>query len=182
VAARPVARGRRPEQRHHGHNGVTTDVAIAVLEAAAQGCRAGLSLRAALDDAGARRGVLGWTVAGAPASAPGHDADVALAHQAIVIADRFGGQVAWCLDRTATTLRERNALRAEQHTHTAQARLSARVLTWTPIVMTAGSCLLSTSARTVVLTTPLGWTCVLIGLALNGIGSWWMAALVRRAS
>lgn len=182
IACRPQPRGRLLSRQQRNGGSITTATAIAVLESAAQGCRAGLSLRSALDHATQRHGAPSWTIAAAPMCAPTDTADVALAHHAIAVADRFGGQVAWCLDRTATTLRERVALRAEQHAHTAQARLSARMLTWIPILMTAASCLLSASARKVVLTTPLGWTCVGVGLTLNLIGTWWMSVLVRRAS
>jgi tight adherence protein B len=90
---------------------------------------------------------------------------------------RFGGPAAAPLQRAAATLRARDAVLAEQRAHSAQARLSARVLTLIPIALLA---LLATTDATVraAIATPAGATVVVLGAALNGVGSLWMRRII----
>lgn len=176
--SRPVSRApvagpptiqRRPPRRAGG-----IDDLIAFLDVAAQGCRAGLSLGPACADAEARAGI-SMPVAG---GAVPLDADLAVAAHAVAVAKEFGGPMALTLDSAATVLRERRAMRAIRASHTAAARLSARVLTALPLLFTAFNCAVSESARRVLFGSPAGVTCLVIGLALNLIGWWWMRLII----
>ena len=62
------------------------------------------------------------------------NADERVVVQALHATRALGGQVAPTLDAAAALLRERIAIRAEAAAHSAQARLSARVLTAVPLV------------------------------------------------
>lgn len=88
-----------------------------------------------------------------------------------------GGPAAEPLDRAAATLRARAADRADRATQSAQARLSAVVMTFLPIGML--SLLLVTSDSTRAATsTPPGMIAVALGATLNIIGWRWMRRIV----
>jgi tight adherence protein B len=92
---------------------------------------------------------------------------------------RFGGPASAPLERAAVTLRAREAVLAEQRAHSAQARLSGRVLTLIPIAMLA---VLATTDDTVraAIVTPAGAAVVILGAVLNGLGSLWMRRIIGR--
>jgi tight adherence protein B len=92
---------------------------------------------------------------------------------------RFGGPAAAPLQRAAAALRARDAVAAEQQAQSAQARLSARVLTLVPIALLA---LLATTDDKVraVLTTPAGLAVVMLGGVLNAAGAMWMRRIIGR--
>ena len=81
------------------------------------------------------------------------------------------------LDRAAATLRDREAVGNERVAQSAQARLSARVLTILPIAF-GGWTLLTTPTVQHFFLTPIGVACLLLGLGLNA-GGW---LLMRRVS
>ena len=74
-------------------------------------------------------------------------------------------------------MRAREAVLAEQRAHSAQARLSARVLTMLPIGF-GGWTVLTTPTVQHFFLTPVGLICLLLGLGLNA-GGW---LLMRRVS
>jgi tight adherence protein B len=92
---------------------------------------------------------------------------------------RFGGPAATPLERAAATLRARDAVAAEQQAQSAQARLSARVLTLVPIALLA---LLATTDGKVraAIATPVGGAVVVLGGLLNGCGALWMRRIIGR--
>ena len=84
------------------------------------------------------------------------------------------------LDRVAGHLRIRVALTAEVRSHTASARLSARLLTALPIVAVGLTVMISQdSAR--VFTTPAGLLCLSVSLGLNAVGWLWIRSLITAA-
>lgn len=89
---------------------------------------------------------------------------------------RHGGTTAPALDGVATALSDRLEVADEIRSLTAQARLSAWVLAALPVVGSAGFSLLDPGVARVLLTTPAGWTCLLVGGALELAG----VAVVRR--
>lgn len=118
--------------------------------------------------------VVAFDAAGAdPSSAAG------LAVAVLRSCARFGGPAAAPLERAAATLRARDAVLAEQRAHSAQAHLSARVLTLIPVALLA---LLATTDGTVraAVVTPAGAAVVMLGAALNGLGSLWMRRIIGR--
>lgn len=89
-----------------------------------------------------------------------------------------GSAGALALDRAATTLRERAALRFERRAQSAQARLSVRILTWLPIAFLGWQLITNPLARWFLLASPLGWTLLVAGLGLNWFGRYWMNRVV----
>ena len=92
----------------------------------------------------------------------------------------LGGPAASPLERVAATLRDRNAIREEQLAHSAQARMSARVMTLVPVGMLA---LLAATDPNVRGRDryPAGLAAVTAGAVLNVIGWWWMQRIIGRA-
>lgn len=90
----------------------------------------------------------------------------------------LGGASAAPIDRFAATMRQRVADDLERGANSAQARLSARVLTAVPLAVLA--LLLSTDpdVRSVA-TGPVGSIVIAAGILLNAIGAWWMGRIAR---
>ena len=105
--------------------------------------------------------------------------DEMLAAHAIGTAHGLGGPVAATLDAAAAQLRERVALRAEAQAHSAQARLSARVLTTVPVAFCLWNVATSPAVRLAWLG-PAGAVCAVAGGLLNLAGWWWMRRIVAR--
>ena len=101
------------------------------------------------------------------------DRHLATACSVIAVSATLGGASAAPLDRVAAALRLRAVDEQERASHSAQARLSAHVLTVLPIGML---CVLVTTDPDVraAVVEPLGATCVATGLLLNATGWWWM--------
>lgn len=104
-----------------------------------------------------------------------------LALSVIATAARLGGSPAAPIDRTAATLRQRAADADERNVHAAQARLSAHVLTVVPIAMLLLLVVTDGDIRAAA-TSPLGAACIVLGLALNAIGSIWMRRIIGTRS
>lgn len=89
----------------------------------------------------------------------------------------FGGPTAEPVDRVAATLRRRVADAAERRAQSAQARLSALVLTVLPGAVLVAMAITSESVRHGVLA-PVGAVSVSLGALLNGVGWWWMRRII----
>ena len=173
-----------------------------VLDAAAAEVRSGASLTTAWQEAQRRHPCVGTVIGaghragtgvrgGVGARGPGTPgvkrrpvvvpADEAVVVQVLGAAAELGGPVAATLDAGASLLRERVAAREEALAHSAQARLSARVLTAVPVAFAAWSAVGSASFRAAVLT-PAGTAAVALGGALNLAGWWWMRRVVARVA
>lgn len=111
----------------------------------------------------------GATIAEALASQPAVPPDQALAVHVLRLCAAQGGNVSVSLDRAAATLRERDTLAHERIAQSAQARLSARVLTLLPVGFSVWTLATTPSVRHFVVTPP-GLACVALGLALNLTG------------
>jgi tight adherence protein B len=92
-----------------------------------------------------------------------------------------GGTTAEPIDRAAAALRQRAALAGERRTHSAQARMSAVVMTCLPGAMLALLALTSRSVRAAA-TSPAGVAVIGAGLLLNLAGWAWMRRLIARAT
>jgi len=82
------------------------------------------------------------------------------------------------LDRTAASLRERSAVAAERRAQSAQARLSAQVLTILPGLAVTVMAMVSPTLRTTLMG-PVGTICLPIGLGFNLVGWLWMRRILR---
>ncbi len=109
------------------------------------------------------------------------DPHEALVIQCVSAAAALGGPMSATLHAGAGVLRQRAAVRAEAAVHSAQARLSARVLTGVPLMFAAWSLLASRSFRAA-LVSPPGAASAAAGVALNLCGWWWMRRIVDRAA
>ena len=92
-----------------------------------------------------------------------------------------GGASAEPIDRAAAALRQRAALAGERRTNSAQARMSALVMTCLPGAMLLLLMATSRSVR-VAATSPAGLTVIGAGIALNAAGWGWMRRLIARAT
>lgn len=109
---------------------------------------------------------------------PGDD-ETLVAHTVQVVR-ALGGPVAATLDAGAALLRERVAIRAEVAAHSAQARLSIRVLTLVPIGF-CGWCLLTSVSFRRAWAGPAGLACAAVGGSCNLLGWWWMRRILAGA-
>jgi tight adherence protein B len=110
---------------------------------------------------------------------PGPHLRLALA--VIATASRIGGPSAAAIDRTAVVLRERAADIDDRTTHTAQARLSAHVMTAMPLLTLAMLTATDGDVRAVV-TSTTGTLCLGAGLGVNAVGWWWMRRIIGAPS
>ncbi len=146
-----------------------------LLDRMAAEVRIGASLTTALDTA-----LANGTLPVPGTSAAPLDDETFVAH-AIDTARALGGPAAATLDAAAAQLRERVALQAEAQVHSAQARLSARVLTAVPVVFCLWNVATSPTVRAAWLG-PIGMVCAVVGGVLNLTGWWWMRRIVARVA
>ena len=108
-----------------------------------------------------------------------HDLDVVLVVLRACAEHR--GPAAEPIDRAAATLRQRAALAGERRTNSAQARMSALVMTCLPGAMLALLALTSSSVRGAA-TSSFGLAAIAFGVVLNLAGWGWMQRLIARAT
>lgn len=181
-----IGRRGREGPPHAGRVAAGDDRLAESCDAIARALRGGRSLSAAVVEAADRHGhpalaeiARGVGVGGALPHAiadvaeRAHEADVVLVVNVLGVAAEHGGSQAEAIDRAAATLRERAALRAERHAQAASARLSTRVMTVLPFAFTGFVASTDADVRHVLFRTPVGWTCLTIGVALNLAGRMW---------
>lgn len=185
VARRPRRAGMRPPTAHQW---------AALLDSIAAEVRTGSSLATAVQHAVGHAQLPGGIVvatsllpdAGTEATTNGGTPAAASSDEAVVVhalhaAHALGGPMASTLDAASALLRERAAIRAEAHAYSAQARLSARVLTAVPLVFAAWSLGSSRSFRSAVLS-QFGLASTAAGALCNLAGWWWMRQIVGKAA
>lgn len=96
-----------------------------------------------------------------------------------IIQRQVGGNLAEVYERIASTLRERDKLKREVKTLSAEGRMSAAVLVALPFVIGAGIALLSPEYISYLYTRTLGIVSVAGGLVLMGIGIVWIRSIIR---
>jgi len=99
---------------------------------------------------------------------------------ALELASTAGGASARVLDGVATTLRDRRAVEREVTALSSQARASAVVLVFAPLVFATMAAAFDDRILEVLIGRPIGWACIGLGLGLDGIGALWMARLIGR--
>lgn len=104
----------------------------------------------------------------------------ALVADALVIAGATGGSQVAALDAVAATLRDRRSLQREIRALSAQAWVSALIVVLAPLGFAALVAVLDARVRAFYAGTIAGPACLVGGLLLDGVGAWWMAALIRR--
>jgi tight adherence protein B len=164
-------------------------------ERVAGAMRAGRSLTVAVTDADAAAGDgrvpfpdvvhavrRGRAIGAAFRSVPADPSSpIGLAAPVLATCADLGGPNAQPIEGVADILVARADERAERRTASAQARLSARVLSIVPFAVAVLLAVTEPSVRAA-LTTPAGLAMVSLGLAMNAAGWLWMTAMVRAAS
>lgn len=167
----------------------------AALDAVARSCRAGASVLQALrelDDADVGpagpvfaaaatqvdRGValdaaLDELVAAQPVPA------VRLATTALLVGSLTGAAPARAVEGVAATIRDHLAIEREAAANATQARASAAVLVLAPVAFTLVVALVDDRVAHFLFRTPVGLVCLVLGVALDVVGAWWMGRLVR---
>ncbi|MCX6535782.1 MAG: hypothetical protein NT119_04410 [Actinobacteria bacterium] len=87
-----------------------------------------------------------------------------------------GGVMA--LERAAIVIRERATHIDDRFAQAAQALLSTRILSWTPLVVAGWLIASSAPVRNYLILSRSGWVCLLLGIGLNLAGRKWMHAII----
>lgn len=87
-----------------------------------------------------------------------------------------GGVMA--LERAAIVIRERATHIDDRLAQAAQALLSTRILSWTPLLVAGWLLVSSAPVRNYLILSPSGWICLLLGIGLNLAGRKWMHAII----
>lgn len=87
-----------------------------------------------------------------------------------------GGVLA--LERAAVVIRARATHINDRFAQAAQALLSTRILSWTPLVVAGWLVVSSGPVRQYLILSPSGWICLLLGVGLNLLGRRWMNAII----
>jgi tight adherence protein B len=105
--------------------------------------------------------------------------DLAWVAQAVAIHREVGGNLSEVLDHVGETIRERNQIRRQVATLSAEGRMSANVLIALPVLIAVVLAVMSPGYLLGFLTTPLGWLMIAASLVLFAIGVIWLRAVVR---
>ncbi len=106
------------------------------------------------------------------------DATVRAVAGALAVADGLGGRSVDALEGLARSLRDANGAAAEARALSAQARLSAIVVGAAPFAYLAFQTLTDPGTVGVLVTTPTGQVCLLVGLVLEALAIVWMRRIV----
>ena len=105
--------------------------------------------------------------------------DLAWTAQAVAIHREVGGNLSEVLDHVGETIRERNQIRRQIRTLSAEGRVSANVLIALPIVIAAVLAVISPNYIAVFVTTPVGWALIGLSLVLFTVGMLWLRQITR---
>ncbi len=108
-------------------------------------------------------------------------AGVALLVTAVRLGQEHGGDLGVALDAVSASLLDRVEVADEARALASQARSSAAVLVALPPFGALCFCLLDPAVAATLFTTPLGWSCLLIGGGLDVAGAWVLRRMVDRA-
>ncbi|MCP3857559.1 MAG: hypothetical protein GY698_22995 [Actinomycetia bacterium] len=106
---------------------------------------------------------------------------VVLVCTALTLAEGSGGSRSRALGAVSDTLRERRELAGEVRALASQGRASAAVLVVAPVLFALVGTALDDRLGSFLFGTPAGWSCLASGVALDLVGGFWMARLVRDA-
>ena len=98
------------------------------------------------------------------------------------VAQHSGHGLSAALERTADGLRARRRTRRLVDSELASARATARLVACLPLAVLVMGSGAGSDPWTFLLTTPVGWLCLLCGVALLALGLWWIERLADRAA
>jgi tight adherence protein B len=105
--------------------------------------------------------------------------DLAWVAQAVAIHREVGGNLSEVLDHVGETIRERNQIRRQVRTLSAEGRISANVLIALPILIAVVLSVLSPAYISTFVTTPLGLALVGVSALLFIVGVVWLRSVVK---
>ncbi|MDA2972758.1 MAG: type II secretion system F family protein [Actinomycetota bacterium] len=108
------------------------------------------------------------------------DGDRVLTLRVLSLAARIGGEPSRHIESLSNTLRSRRTARADRISQASTALASIRLLTWLPIVCALWMIGDDPEVRHLLVATPIGWTCISLGVGFNLIGRRWTSRLVTR--
>jgi tight adherence protein B len=107
--------------------------------------------------------------------------DLAWTAQAVAIHREVGGNLGEVLDHVGETIRERNGIRRQVRTLSAEGRISANVLIGLPIAIAGILALVSPDYIRLFVTTPIGMVLIGISLVLFTVGVLWLRQITKIA-
>ena len=110
---------------------------------------------------------------------PRPDGDLILVLQVLAMSAQVGGEPTRHIEALTDTLRARRQAAADRLTQASTAIASIRLLTWLPVVCATWMVVDDPAVRTVLLASPIGWTCLAAGVAFNLLGRHWTNRLVH---
>ena len=155
--------------------GATTRQALSEVAGTTSG-RLGHELQRAVAEVGAGSGLEAALLA---LQARRPEPSVRLAVAALLLGAEAGGAHARALEGVAASVRARCGVAAEVRALGSQARLSALVIAAAPLAFTGLAVGTDRTSATFLLRTPLGLTCLALGLTLDAAGAWWMHRLAQ---
>ncbi|MDA8065356.1 MAG: type II secretion system F family protein [Thermaerobacter sp.] len=105
--------------------------------------------------------------------------DLELVVTVILVQRQVGGNLAAALDRLAEFLRRRREIRGQLRVLTAQARLSAWIISALPVALAVGLSAVSPQYMRVLVRTSFGWVLLGVGGALLALGVLWVSRVAR---
>ena len=105
--------------------------------------------------------------------------DLAWTAQAVAIHREVGGNLGEVLDHVGETIRERNQIRRQVRTLSAEGRISANVLMALPLGIAAVLAVVSPDYVKVFVTTPIGMVLIGVSLVLFTIGVLWLRRITK---
>lgn len=116
------------------------------------------------------------------ASAAGAPAALHALHAAWSLSEDVGAPLADALQTVAVAIRQDGDVEADIESALAAPRATARLLAALPIAGLGLGELIGAHPVSLLVHTPLGRVCAVLGLALTGAGQWWTRCLVRRTA
>ena len=105
--------------------------------------------------------------------------DLSVVLHVMSLASEDGGDAAHHIDALIDTLLDRSYARQDRQAQASTAMASTRLITWLPVVCAAWIVSDSPAIRKTMLATPLGWTCLALGIGLNLVGRLWTKKLIN---